>query len=127
VVTLVFFSWDAAGGPSEKEKRVRFVAGEPFPPAAPAPPAGGPRQANQIHCAVSLQVNTARVDKAYWTYSNISRFVDAAVASNFDTIAFKSAGPLGSEEVWLPSCDAPARISLARPELDVTIFRRKQP
>ena len=127
VVTLVYFTWDAAGGLSEGEKRIRFFAGEPFPPAAPAPPAGGPRQATQIHCTISLEVNTARVSKSYWTYSNISRFVEIAVANGFDTIALKSPGGLVSEDVWLPSCDAPVRISRARPELDVTIFKRKQP
>jgi len=76
---------------------------------------------------ITLALDTAGVTKAYWTYGNISRFVAEAVKNRFDTISITSTSDKEFEEVWLPGCDEPLRVSLKKPVLDVHIYRENMP
>jgi hypothetical protein len=73
---------------------------------------------------IQLQVNTAGLPLASWTYSNISRFVSDAIAHGLDTISFRSSNDAQTEEVWLPGCDRRLKLSRRKPVLEVTIFKR---
>jgi len=124
VVTVIFFDWDPGLVLSEKEKRIRFVTG-PVPPAAVA--AGNPHEVVSMHYALALRMDTASIDKSYWAYSNMPRFVKDAVAHGLDTIALRSSDDFLAQEVWLPAGDSPIKVSMSKPVLDVTIFKRAMP
>jgi hypothetical protein len=72
-----------------------------------------------------MQVNTAKATMTAWTNGNISRFVNDAVSRDLDTISLRSSKDAETEDVWLPACDHPLKISLTKPILDVTIFKRQ--
>ena len=114
-MTAIVFAWDASAAISEKEERVHFVINAP----EPDPP--------KINYTIGLKVDTAGVTKAYWAYGNISRFVNDAVRHDLDTVSLRSSQDSQCDEVWLPSCDGPLRISLSKPELTVTVFKSKGP
>ncbi len=111
--TAVFFRWNPATGISERERQIRFSTSPP------------PKTGKSIHDSISLEINTAGVTKSYWTYANIARFVQEATAHGFDTIAMRSTNDSEFEEVWLPGCDEPLKVSTKKPELDVTLYKRK--
>jgi hypothetical protein len=56
-------------------------------------------------------------------YANIARFVKDAVDSGYDTVSIRSSQDAVGEDVWLPGCDTPLKVSNAKPELDVTIYK----
>jgi hypothetical protein len=112
VVTAVLFDWDSSAGLSNKEKAVRFTTEAP------------PRDKPNIQYKFELKVDTAGITESYWAYANIARFVKDAVDSGYDTVSIGSSQDAVGEDVWLPGCDTPLKVSNAKPELDVTIYKR---
>jgi hypothetical protein len=110
-LVIILFRWDALAPLTPAESRVRFTT--------QAPPTNG----ENVSYKISLSLDTAGISKAYWLYGNISRFIADASARGFDTVALRSTNDARFENVWLPGCDEPVRVSLTKPELDVTIFK----
>jgi hypothetical protein len=73
---------------------------------------------------IELKAGPSGAPKAFWVYANISRFVKDAIGNGFDTVSVRSPEDAAGEDVWLPSCDEPAKVSVSKPELDVTLFKR---
>jgi hypothetical protein len=113
-LSAILFDWDPTLRLSDKEKRVRFVID--------MPPAGKDR----IQQTITMELNTAGATMATWAYGNISRFVRDAVAHDLDTVSLRSSDDARTEDVWLPGCDHPLKISRTRPTLEVTIFKRQE-
>jgi len=124
VVTVIFFDWNPALVLSEKEKKIRFVTGPVLPAAVHA---GDSHTVVSMHYTLVLKMNTASIDKSYWAYSNMSRFVKDAVDHGLDTVALRSSDDFLAQEVWLPASDSPIKVSMSKPVLDVTIFKRTAP
>jgi len=122
VVTLLFFDWNPTKALSEREKGVRYFA-EKGP--QPAPPTGTVLVPTSINMSITLKVAPAQANMAPWAYLNFSRFVREAVARGFDSVVIKSSADHIGDDVWLPGCDNPVRISTATPELNVKAYRRK--
>ena len=114
VLTAILFQSKSLGSKRPEARKVRFTT--------TVPDAEGDR----IRYKISLAQDTAGVTKAYWTYGNISRFVSDALEHDFDTIALQSTSDAQYENVSLPGCDDPLRISLGKPELIVTILKAGQ-
>jgi hypothetical protein len=115
VVTAILFQWAAAGKVDEKERSIRFTTTVPDHPTP------------SISYKIELKTDTAGITKSFWLYGNISRFVKDAVTHGFDTVAIRSSEDTATEDVWLPGCDEPLKVSLGHPVLDVLIFTRKPP
>ena len=81
----------------------------------------------RIRYSVDLVKDTAGISKAYWTYANISRFVADACEHHFDTVTVENTDDAQFEEVCLPGCDEPVRISRSQPKLAVTIYKAAAP
>lgn len=47
-----------------------------------------------------------------------------AIGNGFDTVSVRSPQDAAGEDVWLPACDEPAKVSVSKPELDVTLYKR---
>jgi hypothetical protein len=122
VVTLLLFDWDPAKGLGAGERRVRFYAGNG---PQPAPPTGTVLAPTSINMSITLKSAPDHENLATWAYLNLTRFVKEAAARGFDSIVIKSSGDPVADDVWLPGCDEPVRISGTRPELNVTAYRRK--
>jgi hypothetical protein len=86
-----------------------------------------PKDVDQISYTIDLMKDTAGISKSYWTYGNIARFVADAVSNKMDTIVLEHSTDEKCEDVWLPGCDQPVRISLEKPKLVVKIFKTKNP
>lgn len=118
VVTVILFATKSGFVQTPGRTRPRFTTKVPDGKYA------------SVHYVISLKMDTAGVTKAYWTYGNIARFVSDAMKYGMDTIAIRSTTDEHYEEVNLPGCDEPVRISTTDPKLDVTIFsaeKSKQP
>ncbi len=121
VVTLLLFDWDGTKGLRAGEKRMRFYARKG---PQPAPPTGTVLVPTSINMSITLKVAPAQANKATWAYLNFPRFVREAVARGFDSVVIKSSADQVGDDVWLPGCDEPVRISNAVPELNVMAYRR---
>ncbi|HVU23306.1 MAG TPA: hypothetical protein VHE13_04215 [Opitutus sp.] len=78
-----------------------------------------------IDYKIEKVADSAGVSLAFWVYLNLPRFVAEAVANRYDTITIRSSKDADCEEVWLPGCDLPLRISRKNPVIDCTIYKRK--
>jgi hypothetical protein len=114
VVTALLFDWDGAAGLSDKERAVRFTTAAPPPGVA------------SIAYKIELKAGPTGVPKAFWVYANISRFVKDAIGNGFDTVSVASSQDPAGEDVWMPACDEPARVSVSKPELDVSLYKRTE-
>ena len=114
-IVAVLFQSAQAAEPGNLAPRVRFTTRL----------AGTPKE--NIGYKITLAKDTAGVTRAYWTYGNIARFVADALERGLDTVTIKSTTDAPSEEVWLPGCDDPVRISLTHSVLDVTIYKASRP
>jgi hypothetical protein len=113
-VTALLFDWDGAAGLSDKERAVRFTTAAPPPGVA------------SIAYKIELKAGPTGVPKAFWVYANISRFVKDAIGNGFDTVSVASSQDPAGEDVWMPACDEPARVSVSKPELDVSLYKRTE-
>jgi hypothetical protein len=111
-LAAILFDWPSDARLTEAERRIRFVIDE------------GPPGKDSLGERIEMQVNTADLPLASWTYGNISRFVNDALAHDFDTISFRSSSDAQTEEVWLPRCDRPLKLARTKPVLEVTLFKR---
>ena len=119
VITAVLFRWAGAPSPTDSEKSVHFTT-------SPVP---DDKQLKgdtvmKINYSISLKSAPPGTELGTWVYLNISRFVADAVHHDFDTISLRSTDDPSFQNVWLPGCDAPLKVSRKNPELDVTIFRK---
>jgi hypothetical protein len=112
VVTILLFDWDGAPGLSDMEKAVRFTEAAP-PPGVPS-----------ITYKIELKTAPPGAPLAFWVYANISRFVKDGTGYGFDTVSVRSPEDAAGEDVWLPACDEPVKVSVSKPELDVTLYKR---
>ncbi|HZZ58058.1 MAG TPA: hypothetical protein VFE31_09525 [Opitutaceae bacterium] len=88
------------------------------------PPAAFKAQATAVSYRVGRDGGYSRT-LASWVYGNLSRFMTQADQLGFDRISIPSAEGPDTEDVLLPGCDRPLRVSRDHPSLNVTIYRNK--
>jgi hypothetical protein len=110
-VTVLLFRREKSAPPTPAESGMHF--------AVHAHPGKG----ENINYKIALQSAPPGADLAFWLYMNIARFVTDATAHGFNTIALQSTTDPKFQDVWLPGCDDPVRVSLTKPELDVTLYQ----
>jgi hypothetical protein len=113
-LSAILFDWAPTLRLTDKEKRVRF--------GIDMLPAGKDR----IQQTITMELNTAGATMATWAYGNISRFAKEAVTHDLDAVSLRSSRDVQAEDVWLPGCDQPLKISRTKPTLEVTIFKRQE-
>lgn len=113
VLVAVFYKMKP-GRKVPRESAVRFTT-TPFPET----------EGVSVDFKITRTVDTAGVTLSYWVYMNLPRFVTEANLRKFDTITIKSSDDPDSEEVWLPGCDVPLRVSKKKPVIECSIYKRK--
>lgn len=88
------------------------------------PPAAFKAQATAVSYRVGRDGGSSRT-LASWVYGNLSRFMARADELGLDRISIPSAEGPDTEDVFLPGCDRPLRVSRDHPSLNVTIYRNK--
>lgn len=82
-------------------------------------------QGVSVDMKIERGVDTAGVTLSYWVYMNLPRFVAEAAEKHLDTITIKSSEDAECEDVWLPGCDDPLRVSKKKPLIDCSIYNRR--
>lgn len=114
VLVAVFYKMKSGRKATSEESAVRFTT-TLFPKT----------EGRSVDFKVTRVADTAGVTLSYWVYMNLPRFVAEATQGNFDTITIKSSADPDSEEVWLPGCDTPLRVSKKKPVIECSIYKRK--
>jgi hypothetical protein len=112
-LSAILFDWEPSLRLTDSEKRVHFVID--------ASPVGK----DSIRQTITMELNTAGATMATWIYGNISRFVKLAVSNQLDTVSLRSSDEPLTEDVWLPGCDQPLKISRTNPTIEATVFKRE--
>ena len=118
VITALLFRWPGAPSPTDSEKSIHFTT----TPAPDDKPLHGDT-VTKIHYSISLKAPAPGGELGTWVYLNLSRFVADAIHHDFDTVSLQPTADPSFQNVWLPGCDAPLKVSRTNPELSVTIFK----
>lgn len=110
-LAMILFRWDNPAPLTAAETHLRFTTQPP------------PAHTENMNYKINLQAAPPGLEMATWLYGNIARFVNDATHHGFNTVSLRSTRDAKFENVWLPGCDEPVRVSLLKPELDVTIFK----
>jgi hypothetical protein len=114
ILVAVFYKMKSGRKASPEEQGIRFTT-----TALPKTERGS------IDLKIERVADTADVTLSYWVYLNLPRFVAEASKQHFDTIMIKSSEDADCEDVWLPGCDAPLRISKKRPLIECSIYQKR--
>ena len=115
VLVAVFYKMSSGRKASQKEKSVCFTTSTL-------------ERAEGVAVDMNIEQisDTAGVTLSYWVYMNLPRFVAEASAKHYETITIESSRDADCEEVWLPGCDTPLRISRKKPLIQCSIYKKKE-
>jgi len=115
VLVAVFYKMGLGRGPTTEDRSVHFTTVALKKAAA-----------ESVKMKIEQVKDTAGVTLSYWVYLNLPRFIAEAVAKGFDTVTIESSKDADCEEVWLPGCDVPLRISKEKPVIQCSIYKSRE-